>query len=244
LLATISPLVAGQAQAATATPLISATQAAPAVHADPGSVPDSIGCRVSGTAADPGQLALTRALEAARAAGLSVGRQPSTGDGTSTVTYAISSGASATAAAKAPKTWWMYITYFIGCNTIAYFWYDFSANMTKDIIKAAAKGATKVSVYLNLLTAILSAVLSNGKVVAVVAIIAAILGVVGMNLKKWYKVVKKYKAGKGKTSGFAAEVSETAIDNYYVSDAARSCSTGWWTLNCGSPHRLDTQDQI
>jgi hypothetical protein len=248
LLLTISPLVAGPAHAATVASPIPATGAVLAAHANPGSEPDSVGCKVSGPMADPGQLALTRAMGAARAAGLSVSTQQRTGDGTSTVTYAISSGATAASpavAAKAPKTWWVYITYKHAlCSTISYFWYDFSANMTKDIVKAAAKAATKVSVYLNALAAILALVLSNGKVGAIIAIVSAILGVVGMNLKKWYKVIKKYTVGNGKRAGFDSEVMETAIDNYYEGDAARSCATGWWTLKCGSPNHLWPKDQI
>ena len=258
MLATISPLVAGPAQAAVATPAIPATRLMLAAPANPGSEPDSIGCKVSRPSADPGQLALTRAMEAASAAGLNV--QERTADGGAMVTYAISSGATATssgaissgataaspaAPASPPKTWWTYITYLHApCGGTAYFWYDFSANMTKDIVKAAAKAATKVSAYLSLLSAILAVVLSNGKVAAIIAIIAGILGVVGMNLKKWYKLIKKYQKGKGKSNGFSSEVLETVIDNYYVGDAARSCSTGWWTLKCGSPDHLWPNDQI
>ena len=262
LLATISPLVAGQAQAAVATPPIPATRLMLAASANPGSEPDSIGCKVSGPSADPGQLALTRALEAASAAGLSVSTQERAADGGTMVTYAISSGATAassgataassgataaspTVPASPPKTWWTYITYLHApCGGTAYFWYDFSANMTKDIVKAAAKAASKASAYLSLLAAILAVVLSNGKVAAIIAIISAILGVVGMNLKKWYKLIKKYQKGKGKSNGFDSEVLETVVDNYYVGDAARACSTGWWTLKCGSPNHLWPNDQI
>jgi hypothetical protein len=248
LLVTISPLVAGRAQAATASPPTAATRAMFAVPANPGSVPDSIGCKIAGPAADPGQLALTRTVEAARAAGLSVASEQRTVDGTSTVTYAISSGATAaspTVAASAPKTWWMYITYMHPpCGGTAYFWYDFSANLTKDIVKAAAKAATKASVYLNALAAILAVVLPNAKVVLIIAVISGILGVIGMNIKKWYKVIKKYTVGNGKHSGFDSEVLETVFDNYYVKDAARSCATGWWTLKCGSPDHLWPHEQI
>lgn len=248
LLATISPLVAGPAQAATAPAPIPATRAVLAAQANTGSEPDSIGCKISDTAADPSQLALTRAMEAARAAGLNVATQQRTDNGTSTVTYAISSGATAASpavAASPPKTWWVYITYKHAiCSTIAYFWYDFSANMTKDIVKAAAKAATKVSIYLNALAAILAVLLPHAKVVAIIAIVSGILGVVGMNLKKWYKVIKKYTVGNGKRAGFDSEVMETVIDNYYEGDAARSCPTGWWTLKCGSPNHLWPNDQI
>jgi hypothetical protein len=65
-----------------------------------------------------------------------------------------------------------------------------------------------------------------------------------MNLKKWYKVIKKYTVGNGKRAGFDSEVMETVIDNYYEGDAARSCPTGWWTLKCGSPNHLWPNDQI
>jgi hypothetical protein len=46
----------------------------------------------------------------------------------------------------------------------------------------------------------LSVMLSNGKVVAIIAIVSAILGVVGMNLKKWYKVIQKYTVGNGRSA--------------------------------------------
>jgi hypothetical protein len=111
-------------------------------------------------------------------------------------------------------------------------------------VKAAAKAATKVSIYLNALAAILAVLLPHAKVVAIIAIVSGILGVVGMNLKKWYKVIKKYTVGNGKRAGFDSEVMETVIDNYYEGDAARSCPTGWWTLKCGSPNHLWPNDQI
>jgi hypothetical protein len=245
LVATISPLDAGPAQAATAPPPITVTRAAFAAHANPGSEPDSIGCKIAGPATAPGQLALTHAMEAARAAGLNVGTEQRTDDGTSMLTYTISTTSSPATDGKPPKTWWMYITYLHPiCGATAYFWYDFSANMTKDIVKAAAKGASKVSVYLSLLAAILAAVLPNSKISAIISVIAGIIGVAGMNLKKWYKLVKKYIIGNGKHSGFDAEVVETLLGNNYGGSAARTCPAGWWSLKCGSPDHLWPKEQI
>lgn len=243
MIATISPLVAGTANAATASPANEPAVALLASQPNLGSVNASPGCKVARLGApDTDQQELLRVIDSARRAGLAVtSEERSYGDTTAT-TYAIS-GTSGTPASH-PSAWWMYITYVHAiCGGIAQFYYDFSANLNKELVKAAAKGATKISVYLGALASILAAIIPNSKVVVIIAVVSGILAVVGMNLKKWYKLVKKYFIGNGKHTGWFAHVQESLIGNDYVNDGARSCAAGWWTLKCGSTGHLWPQEQ-
>jgi hypothetical protein len=185
---------------------------------------------------------MLRVISEARAAGLTVTSSQRASAGTVVTSYGIS-GTSVTAAGH-PSTWWTYITYVHALrSTISQWYYDFSPNLNQDMVKAAAKGATKIATYLSLLGSILAAIIPNAKVVVIIAIVSGVLAVIGMNLKRWYKLVKKYVIGNGKHSGWSAHVQDTAIGNYYVGDAVRACAAGWWQLSCGSGGHLWPHEQ-
>jgi hypothetical protein len=84
--------------------------------------------------------------------------------------------------------------------------------------------------------------MSNGKVAAIIAVISATLAIVGMNLKRWYKIIKKYTVGNGKHTGWY-NVFQGADHPRYIGDFARSCTAGWWSLKCGSPGKLWPRNQ-
>lgn len=233
VITTISPLATGSAHAATALP---ANESVLVLRANQDSGHAS-GCSIQPkNAPDTGQPTVLRAIEAACDAGVSVTAEERTHDGT-TVTYSIS-GSGDTSSASHPNTWWLYQTVTLHGFAVTQAWTDYSANLNKELVKAASKAATKISVYLSLLASILSAVMSNSKVAAIIAVVAATLAVVGMNLKKWYKIIRKYVKGNGKHTGWYNDVKPSGKRILYIRDAVRSCAAGWWSLKCGSPGKL------
>jgi hypothetical protein len=235
MIATIAPFVAGTAQAATARPASQAVAASRAVT--PGCKVQS-GHPAGSAAADSAEQGLLRAL---RASGVTA--QERTDGGTTVTTYDIAGttgvGPSATSA------WYTYITDKVTvCSDISEWYFDYSANLNQEMVKIAAKHITKISVYLNVLAAALSVILSKSKVGDIIWVISAVLGVAGISLVKWYQIIRKYWAGNGKHTGWYAHQQEDILGIQYVGDVARKCATGWSNLNCGSPAHLYPHDEV
>jgi hypothetical protein len=150
---------------------------------------------------------------------------------TSAPTVTVTRTAPATAAA--PK-WWDYNTFVPDSRLSDDVDYDFSAKLTGDMVKVAAKHLTKVSAYLNALQALLQVVLSHGSAVAIVGLVGSLLAVAGMNLKKWYKIIKTYtKKGKHTKNGFWSRTFVDLFGPTYRGSHWRSCTAK--TIKCGSP---------
>jgi hypothetical protein len=151
---------------------------------------------------------------------------------------AATSAATVVATRNAPaidaKQWWDYNTFVPESRLSDDVDYDFSAKLNQEMVKVAAKHITKVSVYLNALQAALQVLMSHGSAVAVVGLVASLLAVAGLNLKKWYKIIKAFiYKGKHTKNGFWVKTFEDAFGQSYVSSSWRSCTAK--TIKCGSP---------
>jgi RHS repeat-associated protein len=131
--------------------------------------------------------------------------------------------------------WWDYRTYQRTSRISERIYYDYSLQMSDDMVKAAAKNITKVSVYLNVLQNIIQVVTGHASAVVVIGLVSSVLAVIAMNLKKLVALAKKWTTGNGKHAGFYVYTFEDLWGQYYESASARSCLAG--TLRCGSPGR-------
>lgn len=240
VLTTLLPLTTGPAHAATMLPANESVLALRADQVNRDSVPGTPLCKAPvRTVPGTDQTALPRAIEAAREAGVVVPTEERADDGTTMVSYIISGSRDAASPRQQADAWWIYETWQAApCHNDSNLYTDFSGILNNEMVKAAAKHATRISAFLGALSGILSPFLSHGQILVILGIVSGVLALAGMTLLKFYKTIKKYTVGNGKHTGWYANVEETLFGDAYHSDAVRSCVAGWWVPKCGSGGRL------
>jgi hypothetical protein len=246
VITTLLPLTSGPVHAATMLPANESVLSLRADQVNGDSGPGTRGCKVPARKVPAtSQPALLRAIEVARVAGVAVPTEERAHDGTTVVSYAISDSRDPAIPRRPADAWWIYVTYVaVPCHNISEIYTDFSAVLNHEMVKAAAKHATKISAFLGTLSGILSPFLSHLQIGVIISVITGVLGLAGMTLVKFYTTIRKYvyhvQGAKHKlnTAGWYAHEQSDIVGNDYVNDAFRSCVAGWWELKCGSAGHL------
>ena len=148
-------------------------------------------------------------------------------------------------APDATRKWWLYVTYQdAACDPNSYWYYDFSAQMNQEMVKAAGARILKISSFLAALYNVLRPIIGNSKAAIIVGVLTGALTIAGLTAAKLYSIIIKWWKGNGKHVGFYVEDhSVSPFGRNFVGSNVRSCANGWWQLKCGSPGHLDGSDQ-
>lgn len=240
VITTLLPLTTGPAHAATMLPANESVLALQADQVNKDAVPGTPGCRVpAGKVPDTSQSASLRALDSALEAGVAVPTEERANGGTIVVSFTTSGSRDTAIPSRPADAWWIYETVQAApCHNFSSLHIDFSANLNNEMVKAAARHATKISAFLSTLSGVLNPFLSHSQIVVIIGMVGAFLGFAGMTLLKFYKLIKSVTVGNGRHTGWYANVNESIFGDNYQSDAVRSCVAGWWVPKCGSGGRL------
>lgn len=235
------PLTTGPAHAAIMLPTNESVLTLRSDQVNRDSVPGTPNCKMVGSKVPAiGQSPLLRAIETARDAGI-VRTEERAVDGTTVVSFTIPGSRDNAIPNRPADAWWIYETLQgAPCHAISDLYTDFSAVLNNEMVKAAAKHATKISAFLGTLSGILGPFLSHAQIVVILGIVGAVLGLAGMTLVKFYKIIKSFTVGNGKHTGWYADGEAIApfAGRTFHKDAVRSCVAGWWKPKCGSGGRL------
>jgi hypothetical protein len=94
------------------------------------------------------------------------------------------------------RKWWLYVTYQDApCDANSYWYYDFSAQLNQEMVKAAGARIQKIGAFLGALYGVLRPIIGNSKAAVIVGVLTGALTIAGLTAAKLYSIIIKWWRG-------------------------------------------------